>query len=690
MRKFWKDLSIAKKLYVVVGIMALLIATELFTLLFAMDTLSSIRSFIAGEGFWSKAQKNAIYSLNRYVSTKDPIQYTFFQEHLQVALGDRQARIELEKPHPDMEKVYQGFLKGQNHPEDIQRLISLIQRFATNQYVSQALLVWRDADIMFFELIDIAKDIHVMISTNKDTPERLQASLQKVDLLNTKLTALENQFSQVLGEGSRWMESLLMFILVCAVLTVETTGVVLTIAFSRTLNRSLSELNKASQEIGKGNFSAEVPVRSQDELGLLAEAINKMARDLKKSVGERVQAENASQFKTQFLANMSHEIRTPLGVILGLVEILKDPHIPWNERIKYTETIERTGQNLTRIINDILDMSKVESGHLEIEHSKFSLHDFISELQTMMRVRAERNQNELHFIKQGDVPQTIVTDRTRLRQILINLVNNALKFTHNGTVSLTYCKQGSHLVFQVSDTGTGIEHEKQSQLFQAFSQAETSSLDAEGTGLGLVISKRLAQALGGDVTLKESIPGEGSTFVATVIDEGVQEVTAEKSWQISSDSTSSASTEANQSAILQGKKVLVVEDVLDNQMLTKLYLARKGMKVQFANNGAEGVQKALSEYYDFILMDMQMPVMDGYTATRNLRESGYQKPIIALTAHAMKEDRERCLQAGCDDYLTKPLDSAVLHEALIRNLNQYEEKHGKRLSQEFQAPEASV
>jgi signal transduction histidine kinase len=661
MRHWWEDLSVAKKLSVVVGVMALLIGLELFTLLFAMDTLSSIRSFVGGESLWSKAQKNAIYSLQRYVSTENEVYYGKFQDYLKVALGDRQARLELDKPNPDYQVVREGFIQGQNHPQDVDSLVRLLQRFHDNPYIAKALQHWRDADVLFFELKNVGEQIHTQISQQNPDHQAIQKALAQVDSLNEQLTTLETHFSQVMGEGSRWMEKVLMIVLIFAVLLIGATGLALTVTFSRKLSLSLAELSQMAQEVGRGNFTYSVAVKSKDELGLLAEAINKMTKDLRKSIGQRVRAENANQVKTLFLANMSHEIRTPLGVILGLVDILKEPSMVWNDRLKYLETIERTGKNLTRIINDILDISKVETGHLEIEKTSFSLSEFLHELQSMMKIKAQGMKNELYFVKQGDVPERIFTDRIRLRQILVNLINNSLKFTREGTVTLTYGAKNQQLFFEVSDTGVGISAENRDHLFQPYFQADDNAQKNEGTGLGLVLSKRLAQALGGDVILKETAVGHGSTFLATIQNEIVEEIKKlpeAKSMAVASLADS-----------FSGKKVLVVEDVLDNQMLTKLYLARKGMKVQFANNGLEGVQKALQDHYDVILMDMQMPVMDGYTATRQLRDQGYQRPIIALTAHAMKEDRERCLQAGCDDYLTKPLDSAALYETISRNLS---------------------
>ncbi len=669
MRRFWKDLSVSKKLYVVVGVMAALIATELLTLLFAMNILSAVRSFVGGEGLWSKAQKNAIYSLHRYVATKDPRYYDDFNEHIRVPLGDRQARLEMQKPNPDMERIRAGFIQGQVHPDDIAGVVNLIQRFHTNAYIAKALKIWKDADVMFDDLITSAQDLNYLISSGTGTPEKIQKTFETIDRTNEKLTKLEADFSAVLGEGSRWMERLLMILLVLAVLTVESTGLILTISFSRNLSRSLNELGHAAREVGRGNFSYAAPVRSQDELGRLAEAINTMSADLKRNTGRRVRAENANQVKTLFLASMSHEIRTPLGVILGLADILKEPNLSRKDQLNYIETIEKTGQNLTRILNDILDISKVETGHFEIEKTVFSLSEFLKELEAMMQVKAEKDENRLEFKPKGSFRDRVATDRIRLRQVLVNLINNALKFTQKGNVSVSYWEENRTLYFEIKDTGVGIAPENQERLFQAFYQTEDGAQQSEGTGLGLVLSKRLAEALGGDVVLKESQLQSGSTFLVTVRNELMEENRTMSELK----PTNGMPAAAN---VLSGRKVLVVEDVLDNQMLTKLYLARKGMEVQFANNGVEGVQKALDQDFDLILMDMQMPVMDGYTATKQLRDKGYKKPIIALTAHAMKEDRERCLASGCDDYLTKPLDANALYGAISRNLAKGESTAG--------------
>ncbi len=662
MLKFWKDLSVAKKLYSVVGVMALLVALELLTLLFAMNTLSTLRAFVGGEGTWSKAQKNSIHSLHLYIFTQDEKYWTEFQNYLSVIMGDRKARHELMKPNHDLQIAYQGFREGGVAESDIPGSAKLMLRFHDAPYMRDAIRYWTEADVKIDEMIRRAEIIHKQIQSGKVPTEEIQYFINDTNSLNREITVLSDDFSKVLGEGSRWLEQLLMVTLFFAVLTVECTGLMLTVAFNRNLSRSLAEINQAAKNLGEGNLSGSlpVPVRSNDELGQLATTLNKMTMDLEKNIGQRMRAENASQVKSLFLANMSHEIRTPLGVIIGLTEIIKDPTLSEAERLNYIRIIESTGKNLTRIINDILDITKVESGHLQIQSNEFDLESLLSEVSSMMKIKADKHGNRFEVIKETELPSEIFTDRSRLQQILINLVNNAIKFTHEGLIQVRYGKTGSFIYFDIVDSGIGIPEESKKDLFQTFSQIDSSSTRKyEGTGLGLVLSKRIAQSLDGDVVLLSSSAGKGSVFRVTIpaatLDSNIakSDRPAQKSVR-----QSGLQSDKNQ---LTGKKVLIVDDSGDNRLLIDLYLKKKGVLSEFADNGASAVEKAMANQYDLVLMDMQMPIMDGYTATKTLRDKGFLKPIIALTAHAMSEDRNRCLAAGCNDYLTKPIESGKLY-----------------------------
>ncbi|WP_246845594.1 response regulator [Bdellovibrio sp. ZAP7] len=657
MFNFWKNLSVVKKLYIVVGGMALLIAIELGTLVFALSTLSSVRAFVGGEGLWSKAQKNAIHSLSSYIFTKEQHYYDAFHEHMKIPMGDRRARLELMKHEPDMSSVYAGFIQGGVHPDDIPGVIVMLSRFGEVSYIKRAVAAWTEADGLLNVLIEKSEELRELFARPNADSNEVKRILAEINVINSKLTVLETQFSNVLGEGSRWLEHLLMMLLVFAVVTIEGTGLFLTFSFAKNLNRSLLELNAATREIGQGNLGITVPVHSADELGELARSINKMSHDLDVNISQRLLAENANQVKTLFLANMSHEIRTPLGVILGMTEILKDPQVSEGQKRKYLDVIESTGQNLARLINDILDITKVESGHIEVEFEGVKLDSLMEEIESMMHLKASKSGLTLSFHMDSALRgMEIATDRNRLKQILVNLINNALKFTNDGEVRVDLERSGGDIYFEVADSGIGIPEAMQSSLFQNFFQVDTSSTRKyEGTGLGLVLSRKLARSLGGDVVLKRSALGQGSVFRLTIPQHEISRGTISEPVKVSEEAK----------AELKGSKVLIVDDSEDNQALIQHYLKKYHVLCEAAMDGVEACELAENTLYDVILMDMQMPRMDGYTATRKLRERGYERPIVALTAHAMKEDRERCLGVGCNDYLTKPIVSEQLYATLL-------------------------
>lgn len=649
--QWWRDLSVAKKLYSIVGAMAILIATELFTLWFAMSTMSAVRSFVFAEGLWSKAQKNAIHSLLRYSLNDDKKDYQDFHDNLKVCFGDHRARLALERLPPDIATARDGFREGGVNESEIDGMIHLLLRFNSNYYIGRAIEVWRAGDVMLDELIQEGQKLHNLLE-GKHTQDDVFAALGRIDSLNTRLTVLENEFSETLGAGSRWLERVLMIVLLLAVITVEGTGIFLTAKFSRGLVDNLNELSMAAHRIGHGDFESRISIRSADELGRLAASINQMTQALQDNIGFRKQAELANEAKSMFLANMSHEIRTPLSAILGFAELLKDPNLSSDERQRYLEVINRTGKNLTHIVNDILDLSKIEAGHLEVEMRTFALPMLLQDLQAVLSFRASGKQLELKMQSEGEVPEAIECDPIRLRQILMNIVGNAIKFTEKGSITVTTSATANELKFVIEDTGIGLSSPQIKKLFKPFAQADNSlTRKHEGTGLGLVVSRRLAQALSGDVRLIRSTPGAGSAFEVTV---------GYKPAFIGKMASSIQPVVIN----LRDKKILLVEDSPDNQMLVQLALAKTGAQIISANNGDEGSKLALSGSFDLVLMDMQMPILDGYSATRLLRARGYSRPIIALTAFAMKDDREKCLRAGCNDYLSKPLDLKLLLEKI--------------------------
>jgi PAS domain S-box-containing protein len=398
-------------------------------------------------------------------------------------------------------------------------------------------------------------------------------------------------------------------------------------------------------------------------------------------------AEQASYAKSEFLANMSHEIRTPMSAILGYADLLvaeegvdqAPPH-----RVEAFRTIKRNGEHLLQVINDILDLSKIEAGKLQLERMRCSLPDLIADVQRIVKQRALAKQLPLNFTLADDLPVTIETDPTRLRQVLINLIGNAIKFTDQGMVSVDVRLieaegGGARMEFAVSDTGIGMTAEQLDRLFQPFSQADAStSRRFGGTGLGLTISKRIVDQLGGEV-LVESQYGRGSTFRA-IVPIGAADPTPRVDQRAATPSGQRETLPTNQSLEALDCRILLAEDGLDNQRLLTFVLGKAGAHVTLAENGEAAVKLVLESMhsareqgdvkpFDVILMDMQMPVLDGYQATRRLRAEGCATPIIALTAHAMQGDREHCLAAGCDDYLTKPIDRHVLCAAIRRHVS---------------------
>jgi signal transduction histidine kinase/CheY-like chemotaxis protein/HPt (histidine-containing phosphotransfer) domain-containing protein len=382
----------------------------------------------------------------------------------------------------------------------------------------------------------------------------------------------------------------------------------------------------------------------------------------------REAAERANHTKSKFLANMSHEIRTPLNGILGFTEVLiRDrASITEHERVDYMSTIQRSGKHLLALINDVLDLSKIEADQLSVESIPCSPHQVISETVSVLRVGAQEKGINLDYRWESGVPQTIHTDPYRLKQLLLNLVGNAVKFTSQGSVLIiAKLETGGaepHLVVEVRDTGIGIPTDKIDAIFQPFVQADDSvTRRFGGTGLGLAIGKKIAIALGGDLRVT-SVVGHGSTFTVRIATGPLSGVPLYDTPP--AEPVADVSEAKHAPCDLGGTRVLVVDDGDTNRRLLKLLLERCGATVHVAENGQIGVDMAARKSYDAILLDMQMPVMDGYTAARKLRDTGYRGPVIALTAHAMKGDREKCEEAGCTGYLPKPIDADLLYEAL--------------------------
>ncbi len=390
----------------------------------------------------------------------------------------------------------------------------------------------------------------------------------------------------------------------------------------------------------------------------------------------RVAAEDANRTKSEFLANMSHEIRTPLTAILGFADMLREEEKAPEANTSRTETIEtikNAGAHLLTIINDILDLSKIEANKMTVEAIKTPLVQVLVDVQSMMRPRAMSKHVALDTVLTTTLPEFAISDPTRLRQILMNLVGNAAKFTESGTITVSAAVRQTNgvarLTVDVEDTGPGMTAEQAQLLFTPFSQADASvTRHHGGTGLGLTISRRLARLMGGEVTLARTGPGTGSCFR---LDLPFIAVAGSRQIATLSDVESNRTAQLATPLPMLTGRILLAEDGADNQRLISYHLRKAGAEVTIAENGRVALDMITEaaqagKPFNLLLTDMQMPEMDGYSLARALRGMGSAIAIIALTAHAMAEDRQRCVEAGCDDYASKPIDKALLISACAR------------------------
>ncbi len=1074
------------------GIMAVLIALELVMLGFAIRTLSSVRAFVGGEGLWSKAQKDAIYHLERYGHTRDEADYLQYEEFMRVPGGDYKARLELQKPDPDLDIVYAGLIEGRNHEDDVEGMAWLFQNFYWISYIGDAIQIWTDADNMRLQLIPIADKLRVAIQSGNASQEEIDAILHEISPINNQLTRLEDDFSFTLGEGSRWLENLIMKILLSIALTVEVSGLLLTISVTRRMQKGLNEIIVTSEKISKGDSYARARAFSKDEIGQLAESFNRMTDELQQNinalgtsqamlrtseeqmgllvdnikdyaivmldsdgkilswnegatgisgytsdeiVGKHVSAfytedairkeepgsnlaaafergeiqtegwqkrkdstlfwahititrlrdenskmrgfivitrditeqmraetavrqsraqlamsqqlahigsweldldtkalnwsdelyhiygnnptaeeikfermfllthpadrefvmntildaiskqsafdfrrriirsdgairvlhslgevifnesgtgvkmigadqditerlheeemeklamaatksfnsviiadsegriewvnegftkltgysfeevqnthgellrrgsptglsremfdyqkllqenkpvvyesrnyskngeeywvittltpvigpdgkieriiaidsdiserkkveedlilsnriaehslrkgnkaltdllrakkelEESMSVKEQFLAKMSHEIRTPMNAIVGLSEIMIEGNLT-HEQQECMDAIMLSSHNLLSIINDILDFSRLSSGKVELESIPFKPSEVIEGVLSTVGFTAIRKGITLSVnADPTKLPEYVLGDSLRLRQILLNLVSNSIKFTETGRVTVTeeliaQENEKATLRFVVEDTGIGIPEDRISTIFDSFTQASNeTSRKYGGSGLGLTIVKQLAELHEGSVSVNSTL-GKGSSFVVTLqyeVATGIEHRAEEPH-------------SPEQEKSLDGMRILLAEDNEMNQMLARRVFEKWNFELDIAANGKEAVKKLAAEHYDLILMDVQMPEMDGYAATRYIRsqmpEEKSRIPIIAMTAHAIVGEAERCISLGMNDYISKPFNRNVLYEKICTLLKKQpvpEHKNGSHM-----------
>lgn len=564
-------------------------------------------------------------------------------------------------------------------------LQAYIEQLVNDPYIETVVLADRDSNVVVTSELSLI-GLRLPDYNSSETQHWLSTSIANQ---SGELGTLAIKFSnEALYQANREVMNLGIWTALTGMILIAIIGILI----GHVLTRKLEVLKTVAHNFSKGYLGTRTGFDGKDEVAIVGHTFDEMAEKVAEQMNElykarelleqrvkertvelasaRDEAVQATRSKSAFLANMSHEIRTPLTAIIGFTESLQENGLPDAERVEYLDIIYRSSKHLLQLINDILDLTKIEADKLSVELLKINPVGIIAEVESLVHMLAEAKGLCITIEYETMVPELINSDPVRLKQILINLCNNAVKFTQQGgvTIHIRYDVKQEQLAIEVIDTGIGLSEEQIGNLFQAFSQADSSTTRKYGgTGLGLHLSRQLANKLGGDITVN-STPGIGSCFCLSIPAGPLDGA------RLVDPSSLQKQTPEHQAVFkvksLRHTRILLAEDNEDNQRYISTLLKATGASFDIAQNGLEAVNMAMTGGYDLILMDMQMPEMNGLDATGKLRAAGYDKPVIALTANYTRSDVETYLAGGCDAHVTKPIERKVFFDTIGRYLKQ--------------------
>ncbi len=672
--RWFRDVSVARKLYFTVGTMAVLIGVELFVLFFSLHTLSSLRAYVGGEGLWSKAEKDAVFHLYKYGVSRSDKDYELFEQFMRVPIGDAKARRELLTADPDMALAREGFLEGRNHPDDIEGMISLFTRFADVSYIRRAIVVWGEAQGVAMQLLPIAQELHAEINSPSPSQGRINQLLVSVDAINRKVTAYEDEFSFTLGEGSRWLERVVLRLLFATALTVETTGLLLAISISRGIQKGLTNIIQAADAFSAGELSARAKALSRDEIGIVANSFNEMAdnlqirvrelgelnRHLRHEIDERERAQEMLRQSEkmralgQLTGGVTHDFNNLLGVIIGSAEILADAVRDVPELAELAQEILNSALSGSLLTRRLLAVGRNQP----LQPRRIDLNALLQEQVTMLR----RTLGEAIRVEAAHSPDLWFTsaDPSQICDALLNLALNARDAMPDGgrlvievanvhvdarcAAAFGEVRAGDYVVLTVTDTGTGMSPSVVQRAIEPFFTTKPPSV---GSGLGLSMAYGFAKQSGGHLDI-ESAVGVG-TKVRLYLPRA-------------SDDALPASNPPKAAPDPRGTEAILLVD--DNQTLMELagrHLTAWGYRVIPASDGPSALAVLESgEEIDLLFTDIVMPEgMSGPALAETARRLRPGLKVLLTTGYAAESSEQHGMYV-----LRKPYDRRDLARAV--------------------------